>query len=138
MDLKSIADLGAFGVILVSFFSAGSWLLRSYLPQQREDFKNMLERQRQDSIKALDNIVAEFKAENQAEREMHMSVQKAEMGAHQKQIEEIKLEMLALTKEIHRSNVQFSHFITIWISTLTNKPDVIVEFFKKLNDLNGK
>ena len=138
MDLKSVADLGATGIILVSFFSAGLWLLRSYLPQQREDFKNMLERQRQDSIKALDNIVAQFKIESQTEREMHMSVQRAEKDAHQNQIEEIKLEMLALTKEIHRSNLQFSHFITIWISTLTNKPEAIIEFFKKLNDLNGK
>ena len=138
MNLKSIADLGATGIILVSFFSAGLWLLRSYLPQQREDFKNMLERQRQDSIKTLGDIVTQFRAECQSEREMHMSVQGAEKDAHQNQIEEIKLEMLALTKEIHRSNLQFSHFITIWISTLTNKPEAIIEFFKKLNDLNGK
>ena len=138
MDLKAISDLGALGVILVSFFSAGLWLLRSYLPQQREDFKNMLERQRQDSIKALGDIATQFRQEYQAEREMHREVQKNERDAHQKQIEEIKRDMLDLTKEIHRSNLQFSYFITIWISTLTNKPEAIAEFFKKLNDLNGK
>ena len=135
---KLVTDLGAFGVILVSFFGAGIWLFRYYLPQQREDFKNMLEGQRHDSIKALDNIVSQFKAESQVEREIHLSIQNREQIAHQTQIEEITSEILAFTQDIHRLNTQFSHFTTIWIGTLTNKPEMIIDFFQKLNELNHK
>lgn len=133
-----IRDLGAFGVILVSFFFAGLWLLRVYLPQQRQDFQAMLERQRQDLLNVLKDLTTQFCVDLQAEREVHKSIQQQERNAHQNQIEEIKLEILALTKEIHRSNLQFSQFITIWISTLTNKPEAIISFFEKMSEINGK
>lgn len=122
MSPSTITELGAYGIILLSFIMGSAWLFRINLPQQRADFLN-----------ALTKIAEQFEQSRLKEAELHKLVQAQQKEAHDKEITLLANKLTDNTIEIQKFNTQFQHFLAIFVATRGENAETVVNFYRQLN-----